>query len=197
MLFCWNVISKGEEKENQCFKQSHIAGKSNNKQTLYQGFKVPKRPYWPWQPPPEPSHMWPGDPFQLRCEPTVPASSYLAGMLVSSTLQAMPEPGHGSTDLDTWPVDRLLSLASDCSHPDGPACWAVSDPSSPHQTWSWPVDWLPSFTSNLPHHHKLIWWSGLLVEPDCQILPWQPWHCPQLTAPQPSPRPETALTATK
>lgn len=40
-------------------------------------------------------------------------------------------------------------------------------PRYPHQAWPsvWSVDWCPSLSSDLSHHHKLPWWSRLLVEP--------------------------------
>lgn len=76
------------------------------------------------------SLKWPGAPFQLRPEPTVHASSYVAEMLVFSMLQVMPRAGNGSICLNTWPMDCLLSLTSDSSHHDGPACWAVDFPAS-------------------------------------------------------------------
>lgn len=86
------------------------------------------------------------------------------------------------------------------------------------------LPWLPSpaliltcrLTSqlDLPHHHKLAQWSGLLLEPDCHPWPalffsWERWdhpslarhcpashgHCPHILAPQPLLCPDTALTA--
>lgn len=34
-----------------------------------------------------------------------------------------------------------------------------------HWTSSWAAHWLSSLTLDLPHQHKLAWWSGLLAEP--------------------------------
>lgn len=98
----------------------------------------------------------PGAPSQLKSQPTVSAGSYTGGMLVSSLIQVMPGCGNGSTRLGTWPTDQLLSLTSDSSHHDRPACWALSDPS--HLIRAYPELWtdFPAsnltcfFTTNLP-----------------------------------------------
>ncbi|KAF2974801.1 hypothetical protein EK904_001669, partial [Melospiza melodia maxima] len=88
-----------------------------------------------------------GAPSQLKSKPIVPAGSYTAVMLVSSLVQVMPGCDNRSTRLGTWLMDQLLSLTSDCSHHDGPACWALSDPS--HLTRPYPHLWTDFPASNL------------------------------------------------
>lgn len=36
-------------------------------------------------------------------------------------------------------------------------------------TWPWPVDWLLLLTTDLPHHLRLIWWSGLSADTGCHV----------------------------
>lgn len=101
-------------------------------------------------------------------------------------------------------MDWLLSLTSDCSHHDGPACWAVS-----HQTRSWPADWLLSFSSDLPHHYrlnrlsgrlphhyKLNRSSGLLVNLTATALPSAPGY-PALTVPSDCPHSHEIINIVK
>lgn len=143
MLSCWNAISKKQKISN--ISGSHLAEESNNKHLikvsrLLIGLLALTAFTW--------GLRLRGQELPLSSsEPTVPAGSYTAGMLVSSLVQVMSGCGNGSTRLGTWPTDQLLSLASDCSHHDRPACWALSDPS--HLTRPYPDLWTDFPASNL------------------------------------------------
>lgn len=59
-------------------------------------------------------------------------------------------------------------------------------------TLTWSTDWPHSLFSELPHHHKLSWGSGLLTEPGyhswhAQLLPMSGWWCPASGSSWPSP----------
>lgn len=65
------------------------------------------------------------------------------------------------SSLTIWAKLLWMPVSSSCTAmpvPDHEPCW------------SWPIDWFPSLTSDLPHHYGPAWWSLGCVWPWLALL---------------------------
>lgn len=93
---------------------------------------------------------------------------------------AMPGCDNG---LGTRPMDQPLSLTTDCSHHDGPACWALCDSSHPSRPYpDLGTDFSASNVTSSPQTHLIIWMPGSTSLPGAALPAMALPLAPGLTA---------------